>query len=56
MDLTYPSPKISASKAYWDSAAENDRLTNIEVDINYKDLPTAEQLVTDTTTNRNIAN
>ncbi|KAH7119565.1 hypothetical protein B0J11DRAFT_508377 [Dendryphion nanum] len=56
VDLTYPSPKVSASKAHWDSAIENDRLTDTEIDTDYEDLPTAEQLVADVTTNRNIAN
>lgn len=56
VDLTYPSPKGSASKAHWDSTAKKDRLTDTEVNTNYKDLPTAEQLVADATTNRYIAN
>ncbi|KAF2188478.1 hypothetical protein K469DRAFT_684516 [Zopfia rhizophila CBS 207.26] len=56
VDLTYPSPKVSASKAHRESAVESDRLTDTEVDTYYEDLPTAEQLVADATANRNIAN
>jgi hypothetical protein len=56
VDLSYPSSKVSTSKAHWGDAVENDSLSDTEIDTDHEDLPTLEQMAANATKNRNAAN